>query len=1069
MKQCKILFVFKIPLLTFIFILFTSFTGYSQNQNVRVVKDNDGHKLLVNNKPFMINGMNWDYVPIGTDVVNVEFWKKPDHIIKAALDDEMSLLQNMGVNTIRVYTGIQPKWITYIYDNYGIYTMLNHTFGRYGLTIDGVWTPVTEYDDQKTIDLLMSETRALVEEYKNTRGLLLYLLGNENNYGLFWQGAETEDFPDGEDRINAIGEARGRPMYKLMNDAAVMMKSMDSSHPVAICNGDRLFIEIIAQECKDVDIYGTNAYRGESFGDLFQVVKDQCDKPIMFTEFGSDAYNAIKNQEDQKMQAYYMVKNWKEIYENAAGLGKSNNSIGGFTFQFSDGWWKAGFDDRKDADTHQTESTWNAGGYKIDEAFPGANNMNEEWFGICAKGPTNEIGLYTLYPRAAYYALQEAHSLYPYAEGTTLLSVQNYFSNINLTNAMLKARGDKAALSGQGSDKISVNNFQAKLEVINTGGHLLTTPETADPDKEVFPNQTGFDHMQSFFVGIAARPATNIRGSVNFNIVGNVAQNPINEIFYENTARPIVVDSENGEVILTDNNRVRVYNAELEWNAKLFNLKYFYRTGHFHWGYEGDFFGLYPEANYGPNLDLYNGEINGMEVEGKGKLGGFSAAIGPQLWWGANPTMLYKYRKEIKHWKVTGIYHRDFQTNININPATGQRELNANQVRSGVIPPWATERATLSVEKEIGKRLEVTFGGIWGGSPLNGIGYQDITDAGEIVVDRIKPSDNWGGKMKLTYDAGKLKWYGQGSIMGLVANGGVDQTLTFTGWTLKDSGSGNMNNVLTGFTYNIGNFQIAPNFMWQKPLVDPMPNDVGAPGRLRNWISDPFAVRGGNRETTAYELLITYDPTPGTWMYEWNNDKSEDAKFAMNLGFVYRQHHTAQDAHIGFLANRTFFAFPNSAPQQDLWEVNSRVVSKLTNETGIIAKIYYGNGQANGDSDRLINRYGADVRALHKSFKLQGHIKMNDWGPFDYHRDFNLTYPVQTMLDLSMNLGNPDWFALPGTSLGIRGIWRSLNEFSPRYAPLAADAFQEPPISPVGFPNGSEWEIRTYLHVNIGK
>jgi hypothetical protein len=30
--------------------------------------------------------------------------------------------------------------------------------------------------------------------------------------------------------------------------------------------------------------------------------------------------------------------------------------------------------------------------------------------------------------------------------------------------------------------------------------------------------------------------------------------------------------------------------------------------------------------------------------------------------------------------------------------------------------------------------------------------------------------------------------------MGLVANGGADATLTYTGWKLKDSGSGNMTN-----------------------------------------------------------------------------------------------------------------------------------------------------------------------------------------------------------------------------------------------------------------------------------
>ena len=89
--------------------------------------------------------------------------------------------------------------------------------------------------------------------------------------------------------------------------------------------------------------------------------------------------------------------------------------------------------------------------------------------------------------------------------------------------------------------------------------------------------------------------------------------------------------------------------------------------------------------------------------------------------------MLYKYTREIAHWKVTGIYHRDFDTDINIDPATGARELNQNQVRSGVIPPWSTERATIVIERELNDKLELTLGGIWGGSPLNGIGYQDIT------------------------------------------------------------------------------------------------------------------------------------------------------------------------------------------------------------------------------------------------------------------------------------------------------------------------------------------------------
>ncbi|MBT8309688.1 MAG: glycosidase, partial [Flavobacteriaceae bacterium] len=456
-------------------LLMLSASVFAQADKVSVVTDDSGSKLVVNGKDFMINGMNWDYIPIGTNTVNADFWNKSDDVIKAGLDSEMGLLRNMGVNVVRQYTGVPARWIKYIYENYGIYTMLNHSFGRYGLTIDGVWTPVTLYDEQKTQDLLMSEVEELVKGYKNTPGLLLYLLGNENNYGLFWQGAETEDFPDEEEQRDFIGESRGRPMYKLMNEAAKMMKSIDPSHPVAICNGDVLFLDIIAEECPDVDIYGTNVYRGLSFGNMFDVVKEKYNKPIMFTEFGADAFNAVTNSEDQESQAYYMLGNWKEIYQNAAGLGKANNSIGGFTFQFSDGWWKYGFDDRENADVHDNNASWSNGGYARDLAKEGANNMNEEWFGICAKGPTNAMGNYDLYPRAAYYALKDAHELNPYDEGVTIDFIENHFGSIQLTDAMLRARGDKAALQGATGGKIRLNNLRAEFTTFNTGGSLITT------------------------------------------------------------------------------------------------------------------------------------------------------------------------------------------------------------------------------------------------------------------------------------------------------------------------------------------------------------------------------------------------------------------------------------------------------------------------------------------------------------------------------------------------------------------------------------------------------------------
>jgi hypothetical protein len=1033
--------------------LFTVYFASAQSQKVEISDDSEGSKLLVEGNAFMINGMNWDYFPIGTNY-SYSLWNQPEATIKAALDAEMPLLKNMGVNTVRQYTGVPPKWIKYIYETHGIYTMLNHSFGRYGLTIDGAWIENTEYSDPKVKALLLKEVTQMVNEYQNTPGLLMFLLGNENNYGLFWGGAETEDIPI-EDRKSTI---RARAMYKLFNEAVLAMKAVDTSHPIAICNGDLLFLDLIKEECKDIDILGTNMYRGVSFGDAFDQVKKEIDKPLMFTEFGADAFNAIESKEDQESQAYYMLGNWKEIYENAAGLGKANNSIGGFTFQFSDGWWKYG--QTKNLDVHDNNASWANGGYLRDFEV-GSNNMNEEWFGICAKGQTNSAGLYTLYPRAAYYALQEAHKINPYSQGVTLNEVQEHFTSVQLMDAVIKARGDKASLLGEQGGKLRISQLRAELTTFFTGGELTTTPDNINPAVQQFPNQQGFDRMESYFIGVEAKPDASIRANVVFNILGNVAQNPINEIFYENRGRTQTVVTQNGTIQLAPNT-VQVYQADVNWTHQYFDLTGFYRTGHYHWGYEGDFFALYPEANYGPNLDIYNGIApQGFEIDGKRQFEGLKIAYGPQLWWGANPAILAKYETKVGRFDLAGIFHEDLD-----EPGSA--------VSSIAVPQPKTRRATIYAKTDFGK-LGVELGGIWGGQPLVDREFQVVKgESGNysVFVDKVRESDTWGGKVKFTYSEGRLNWYGQAAAQGLVASGGADNTKTFTGWRLKDSGSGNQTNVLSGFTYSLGKWQVAPNFLYQKPIVDPIPGDVPAPGRLRNILNDPFVVRS-NRETVAGELLLTFDPTPGTWMYEWDNDRSEDASLAASLGFVYRHQPTSQDAAIIFPGTgRIPSAAAGAPPALDLWEIYARIVSKVNPELGIIANLYGGNGQANGPDSRTIQRYGGDVRMIYKKAKLMTHVKVNDWGPFDYHRDFNLTFPLQLMADISITAGKQDWFILPNTQIGMRYIWRSLDQYSPRYNPAQTTDVSgntvPDPTAP-GFPNGNEWEFRTYLHINIGK
>ena len=190
----------------------------------------------------------------------------------------------------------------------------------------------------------------------------------------------------------------------------------------------------------------------------------------------------------------------------------------------------------------------------------------------------------------------------------------------------------------------------------------------------------------------------------NLNILGDVAENPIDEIFYENRGRTVSVNTIDGPLPITDLDRVQLYNAEFEWKTKEFDVRGFYRTGHNHWGYEGDFFGLYPEANYGPNLDIYNGVISGIEIDGNNALNGLKAAFGPQLWWGANPAFLLKYSTKLDHFNITGVYHEDIDDLGEV-------------VSSNAIPMPKTRRATLHIEREFGP-VGIEIGGIWGGQNL---------------------------------------------------------------------------------------------------------------------------------------------------------------------------------------------------------------------------------------------------------------------------------------------------------------------------------------------------------------
>jgi len=377
-----------------------------------------------------------------------------------------------------------------------------------------------------------------------------------------------------------------------------------------------------------------------------------------------------------------------------------------------------------------------------------------------------------------------------------------------------------------------------EFETYSTGGKNISTPPIETP-QEGFPSYLGFGSGQSFFVDVEAKPSEAIVGRLSVNVLGRVPVNPIDEIFYENRGRTLtLLNDEDEGVQIGSLERVKVYQAEMTWDDRWFMLDLFYRTGHLHWQYEGDFFGLYRDAFYGENIDIYNGAApNGMQIAGKKALEGLTVAFGPELSWGANPAVFAKYRREFLSVDWTGIVQEDF----------AQR----NQTVSSIaIPIRQTRKVSLQAARGLGP-FDVELGALWSGSLEEGNSFQlmvdglddrgDAANPEDVRTDTVKPEDTWGFKGKLSLQKGRWNWYGQGAYMGLVSKAGPTAIPTFTGWGLKDSGSGNQINAITGLAVSMGKWQVGPNILWQKPLVGPMMHAedlAGTAGHSRNSLDD---------------------------------------------------------------------------------------------------------------------------------------------------------------------------------------------------------------------------------------
>ena len=411
----------------------------AQETVVTTVKDENGWRLQVNGEDFYMKGVVWGYTPRNENYT-YNLFGQTDEQIRKVLDYEFGLMAEMGVNSIRTFTKIPPRWITYIYREHGIMSVVNPLMGRYGYNIDGQWIPFTDYSDPRTREVLKRDMAEWVREYKDVPGVLMFAFGNESNYGLSWSSFEIENLPEGEQNT-----AKARYLYSLFQEVIAEGKQIAPNYPFTIVNGDLQYIDLIVELMPDLDILGSNVYRGKSFTDLWANVDEKLDLPVAFFEFGSDAFNAREFREDQEAQALILKDQWQEMYNKSWGKGEEGNSIGAFIFEWRDEWWK--YLQIEQLDIQNNNASWSNQAYMFDWV-EGRNNMNEEWFGITALGPYNSDGVATARPRMAYDVMQEIFAIDIY--GTSKTDINNTFANLDLP--LFQLRGDVRALKADSEE-----------------------------------------------------------------------------------------------------------------------------------------------------------------------------------------------------------------------------------------------------------------------------------------------------------------------------------------------------------------------------------------------------------------------------------------------------------------------------------------------------------------------------------------------------------------------------------------------------------------------------------------
>ena len=388
--------------------------SWAHGAEVKVTKSKEGWGLLVDEKPFFIKGVCYQPIKVGENAhddsardwmvvdddkdgridVAYQSWVDTNRNNEQDADEQeigdFQLLKDMGTNAIRIYHHPSAKFkiqkvnsgnnlfnhapnkelLRELYRKYGIMVMMGDFLGSFAIGSGASWDTGTDYRNPSHLRNMMMSVKDMVLEFKDEPYILLWALGNENNYPI-------------PSRTNCSTYPKDFAIF--VNKVARWIHKVDPNHPVCLVNGETDLLEVYAKYAPNIDIFGLNCFRNEpGFGFLWYEVADKYDRPVLLTEFGIGKSQML-TELDENVQVRIHWNSWMDILSHAPGRKPPGNAIGGFVFQWLDNWGQDG-----EPWTHDLSP----------------DSLSLEWQGICSQGDGSQSPLLRQ-PRKVYNTYRE--------------------------------------------------------------------------------------------------------------------------------------------------------------------------------------------------------------------------------------------------------------------------------------------------------------------------------------------------------------------------------------------------------------------------------------------------------------------------------------------------------------------------------------------------------------------------------------------------------------------------------------------------------------------------------------